>query len=241
VGIKRKIQGTLNKMGYHLDKIDRNSSSMHGGLLRAAAQVEVQSFIDVGASDGRWAEICMNHYPNAQFLLIEAQPGHEADLQRFTGVHKNTNYLLAAASDEAGEVFFDASDLHAGLASKEELSGKDTVRLPAVRIDEAVVARPELQAPFALKLDTHGYELPIFRGAEGILKDTNLIIVEAYNFVIAQEAIRFFELCLWLEERGFRCVDIVDIMRRPKDGALWQMDLFFYRKDHPVFESDSYA
>jgi hypothetical protein len=100
--------------------------------------------------------------------------------------------------------------------------------------------RYDLPAPFALKLDTHGFEVPIFEGASGILERTNLIIVEVYNFKIAEGALKFYEMCLYLEKKGFLCADIADIMRRPGDNFLWQTDLFFLRKNRPEFLQNRY-
>ena len=89
-------------------------------------------------------------------------------------------------------------------------------------------------------LDTHGFEVPIFEGAAETLARTGLIVVEVYNFKISPEALRFHELCAYLEGKGFRCVDILDVMHRPCDGALWQMDLIFARADRPEFANNEY-
>jgi hypothetical protein len=32
----------------------------------------------------------------------------------------------------------------------------------------------------------------------------------------------------------------VDVLNRPTDGVLWQIDLFFARHDDPIFASDSF-
>jgi FkbM family methyltransferase len=229
----------LNKLGYHIDKIDRSSSTMAGGIMRMSAHTPIATFIDVGASDGRWAAMAMLYYPDASYLLIEAQKGHQADLDNFVNKHEKVIVEMAAASDTEGEVYFDTTDLHGGLASKDELETKNQERIKSIRIDK-VVDRHDLHAPFALKLDTHGFEVPIFEGASGILAQTNLIIVEAYNFRIANGALKFYEMCIYLEEKGFFCADLVDIMRRPKDNFLWQMDLFFLRKSRTEFTVNKY-
>ena len=52
---------------------------------------------------------------------------------------------------------------------------------------------------------------------------------------------RFSELCARLEALGFRCIDLFDVMYRPADNALWQMDLIFIRSDRPEFRSHAYA
>ena len=109
-----------------------------------------------------------------------------------------------------------------------------------ITIDSQVAAR-NLRPPFLIKLDTHGFEMPILAGAEQALKHTNVLVIEAYNFDIAPSAVRFSELCARLEALGFRCIDLFDVMYRPADNALWQMDLIFIRSDRPEFRSHAYA
>lgn len=192
--------------------------------------------IDVGASDGRWSKRVMRHYPRASYLLIEAQKAHEPELKRFKSRRPSVDYVLAAASDREGEVFFDDQDLFGGLASHEPL--EKATRLPAVTVD-GCVAKKALKGPFLLKLDTHGFEIPIFEGAEKTLAETALIVVETYNFQVARGSRRFPEICFYLEQKGFRCVDLCDPMHR-LDGAFWQVDLFFAPKNSPFFSSNAY-
>jgi hypothetical protein len=116
---------------------------------------------------------------------------------------------------------------------------KHNIEVPAVTID-AVVAERKLPPPYLLKLDTHGYEVPIFRGAERALRETSLIVVEVYNFTLCDGALRFHETCAFLEQRGFRPLDLFDVLHRPKDGALWQFDLLLGRTDDAEFRTSSY-
>jgi hypothetical protein len=41
-----------------------------------------------------------------------------------------------------------------------------------------------------------------------------------------------------MDELGFRMVDIIDLMWRKKDKALWQFDVFFIPKTSPCFHSN---
>jgi len=202
--------------------------------------VFVETVIDVGASDGHWSARMMRYFPNAKYLLVEAQEAaHGAALQRFKAAHPNVEYELCAAGDREGEIYFDASDPMGGLASATPFP-KNNILVPVSTID-ALVRQRNLRGPFLLKLDTHGYEVPILEGARQTTTQAAMLIIEAYNFTLCPGALRFYELCQFLEARGFRCVDMFDLMNRPGDKAFWQMDMVFLPTTHPVFQSNRYV
>lgn len=239
MSVARVANGVLGRFGYHLGRVRVDPErTMAAGLRRAAALgIEVATFVDVGASDGRWAELARRHYPAARLLLIEANPVHEPGLRAFTERVPGSDYVLAAAGDKVGELYFDASDPFGGVASAE--GGEGMLTLPATTVDHEVEAR-SLPAPFGLKLDTHGFEPAILAGASHLLDDASLLVIEAYNFELFPGAWRFHELCAHLEPLGFRTLDLVDPVSRLKDGVFWQCDLFFARADRPEFRDNSF-
>ena len=97
-----------------------------------------------------------------------------------------------------------------------------------------------LPGPYLLKFDTHGFELPILNGAARTLAETEVIVMECYNFRIGPHALTFDEMCRHLGERGFRCIDLVEPMHRPRDDSFWQMDLVFVRQTRPEFAYTGY-
>lgn len=201
--------------------------------------VSVATVIDVGASDGHWSARMMRYFPKAKYLLIEAQEAaHGAALERFKAAHPNVEYELCAAGDRDGEIYFDASDPMGGQASATPFP-KNNISVPLRTIDN-LVRRRNLRGPFLLKLDTHGYEVPILDGARQTMAQSAMLIIEAYNFTLCPGALRFYELCQFLEPRGFRCADMFDVMNRPGDRAFWQMDMVFLPLTHPVFQSNRY-
>ncbi|MBE9545660.1 MAG: FkbM family methyltransferase, partial [Proteobacteria bacterium] len=117
--------------------------------------------------------------------------------------------------------------------------GGESRQVPVKTID-AIVSERNLTGNFLLKFDTHGYELPILKGARQTLNKTSIIIMEAYNFQISDNALRFHEMCANMESLGFRCYDIADPMLRDYDKSFWQMDLFFCRNDEKIFKYPHY-
>jgi hypothetical protein len=93
--------------------------------------------------------------------------------------------------------------------------------------------------PIATVIDT-GASDGRWSEAVMVLKQTQLIVVEAYNFTLVGGCLRFHELCAFLEERGFRCLDLFDVMHRPGDGVLWQMDLIFAPAGRAEFGNNSF-
>jgi hypothetical protein len=96
-----------------------------------------------------------------------------------------------------------------------------------------------LEPPYLLKLDTHGFEVPILAGAARTLQGPSVLVIEAYNFTVRDGALRLPQLCGHLEERGFRCLDLVDPLYR-SDGALWQVDAVFVRADAPEYRTEAW-
>lgn len=231
---RRAIIRTLQYLGYDFDKI-----SLEGALERCRSRnSNIRTVIDIGASNGMWTEKCVKFFPEAYYLLIEAQKPHESGLQQLKQSMPKMDYVLAAAGDREGEIFFDNSDLFGGLASHDPPHG-NYITVPVTTVDAQVRDR-HLEGPFLLKLDTHGFEIPIFEGAQDTLTKTELLVVETYNYKVAPDALRFHEMCAYLEAKGFRCVDICDPLHRVRDRALWQFDLFFAPKTDVAFESDEY-
>lgn len=201
--------------------------------------IPFRTVVDVGASNGMWSRELAPLFPSVDFFLVEAQQAHEAALQAFTKEFPTSRYVIAAAGDQPGAVHFHAGDLFGGLASHQPFSEHD-VTVPAITLDGAL-ADHALAGPFLIKLDTHGFETQILAGAERMLEQTQVVVMEVYNHDMPFGNRRFPEMCLEMERRGFRCLDCFDLLFRPHDGSFWQMDLAFARSDWPGFRYPHYG
>ena len=122
--IKRAVLRVLRSLGYELHRIG-HAPARHSGPTMASALERLhrrdakifQTAIDVGASTGCWSAELMRYYPDASYLLIEAQPDHEPALQAFCAANPKARYTLAAAGPTEGQTYFEAGDLWGGVAS----------------------------------------------------------------------------------------------------------------------------
>lgn len=223
------------------DEIKVFEAASTGRALERACKrgLSINTVIDIGASNGMWSEECMRYLPDANYYLIDANGYHVEALDNFCVLHKNARYVIAAAGTGEGECFFDNSDNFGGMASSIAF-GKAKTKTKMVSAD-SIVAKFDLKAPYLLKLDTHGFEQSILKGAESVLKNAELVVIESYIFKLeGPETITFDELCHVMDSYGFRVGDFSEPMWREKDMMLWQWDLFFFKKNNVAFEGNSY-
>jgi FkbM family methyltransferase len=197
-------------------------------------QIEIASLIDVGASNGSWSKTFARHFPNRHHLLIDANEGHSTELAKACQEHPDWHFVIAAAGEREEELYFDASDPLGGHLSR-HLHTENYRPRTSTTIDNLLEKHP-LPGPFLIKLDTHGVEIPILNGSSNALKQTNALVIEAYNFSFSEPAVPFWELCRHLFELGFRPLDVFDLLHREVDNAFWQFDLLFVRSDLPLFK-----
>jgi FkbM family methyltransferase len=240
IATKKTLKVILKKFNlYYYKNNPIAASTMESGISRCISRgLKVNTVIDVGASNGCWSELCMKHLPDAKYLLVEAQEAHRKDLEKFTSAHKSSEVVIAAAGNRLGKIYFDNGGLFAGLASEEPLA-TNCIEVPVTTIDFEVTQR-KLSPPFCIKLDTHGYEVPILEGAKETLKQTNLVIIETYNYKLTKDSLKYYEMNEYMEKLGFSSIEIVDLMRRQKDNSLWQMDTFYIPSVSKEFLSNSY-
>lgn len=206
--------------------------------LIAARPHGINSIIDLGAARGHWSEMALALFPEAQVVGVDPLKEREPYLQRLKDSHSRYDYVLAVAGkDDGGTV---------DLAVTPDLDGSSVhgregeVRTVPVHSVDAIAASRGMKGPFFLKFDTHGFERPILESAEHVLTETKYMVMEAYNFRHTPDTMLFHEMIAYLESKGFRVFNLVDVMNRPTDGALWQVDLFFARTDDPIFANSSF-
>ena len=240
---KSIVKKLIASAGYSISRkqspmMENNQDEMAAGLERMKLlQINPDVIIDIGAAQGTWTKKALQVWPLAAYELVEPLKEQVGVLEQLKVAHSNINYHVAVAGEAMGDTMLNVSpDLDgSGVYGN---NAENARKVPVITIDEIVANIP---GNVLIKLDTHGYELPILKGATEALKRTCLLVIEVYGFNISPTCLLFHELSVYLDDVGFRLIDIVDIMRRPCDNAFWQADAFYARKDNPVFEKESYA
>jgi FkbM family methyltransferase len=220
-------------------QVYREGMDMESVLRRLSRHAgDIGTVIDIGASTGRWSEMAMPYFPQARFVGIDPLKEREPALQRLRSSHARFDYVLCAAGED--------DDGFVELAVTGDLDGSTVgggggvARRVPVHSIYAVVRMKSCSAPFVLKFDTHGFEVPILKGARSTLERTKYIVMEVYNYRHTEGTLLFPEMCALLDGLGFRCFNMADPMQRPLDRSLWQMDFFFARKSDEVFRHEGF-
>lgn len=232
--ISRKKTSNQNADYYH-------NVEMIEGLERCKQrQLNFKTIIDIGAAAGSWALSAEENWPECQYLLFEPLEERKKELEQLCAKKKNFQFVQAAAGETKGKASFCVTDDLDGSSVADSLSQSKNLRsVDVISIDEKI-KELNLPGPYLIKLDTHGFEVPILKGAAETLKQTELLIIEVYGFQISPQCLLFHQLSTYLERLEFRMIDIVDVMRRDKDKAFWQADAFYLKDSHSVFNSNTY-
>jgi len=213
--------------------------SMRGGLYRALLRGESFDFIfDVGAARGDWSMMAKEFFPEAKYVLFEPLDERSVELSELAKKEGFTIVNKAVGAKSGNIELYVTSDLDGtGIADNGTNAPKRS--FPLTTIDDEV-ASMELNGKTLIKLDTHGYELPIIEGAKNILKKAELVIMECYGQRIATGSLLFWEMCAHMNNLGFGLIDIVDVMYREWDLSFWQCDAFFVPKNYKSFKTSTY-
>ncbi|MBP2232917.1 FkbM family methyltransferase [Azospirillum agricola] len=237
VAIDPDAHAALNRLRWYLDEGRLRTTS---ALFRLARRgLPVASVLDVGAAEGLWSVAALPVWPDARYHLVEAFEHWRGALERVCAERDNFSHVLAAAGEHDGEAWFhnDPEAPYGGGLSHTPTSRGGKIRQVTLASE---VERLGLKPPYLIKLDTHGFEVPILTGAEALLPQTSLLVIEVYVFHVNQQALLFHEICAWMAERGFRPIDLSEPMWRSHDEALWQFDLFFVPMHSPEFACNSF-
>lgn len=254
-GLKHLIKSTFHSLGFEVTRkqplaeqplpestVYRRNEHMQGGLERCKSIIpQINTVIDLGAAQGRWSLSAIELWPNAEYLLFEPLEERKSELEALLLKYSNFHFIPAAGGREKGEInFYIASDLDGSGIAHEAPANNVSIRKVRVTSVDDEVRRHQLKGPYLVKLDTHGFEVPILEGCSGILQEVSVFVIECYGFQIVDNSLLFWEMCQYMDRLGFRLIDIVDVMHRPQDGAFWQCDAFFIKKDNPIFRYASY-
>ena len=190
---------------------------------------------DIGAYRGGWTMVAAEVFPDAQFVLFEANADHAAQL----AVHGHEYFIAAlGATDGAPRLFHvpcagdvTGASLYVENSPHYAATNLQVREVATVRLD-TLAAREKLPAPDLVKVDVQGAELEVLAGASATLAGASVLVVEVSLVDYNKRAPLMAEVITAVDGIGFKCADVAELHRTPRNFVL-QLDLVFVRP--PLF------
>src|SRR5690606_24339843 len=129
------------------------------------------------------------YWPKARKFLFEPLEAQMNEARSNLKADPHVEYILGVAGEENRKVNFNVSEDLDGSGIYEQ--NNNSVSVDMYRLDNFI---GQFTSPCLLKLDTHGYEIPIFNGGKQTLQLTEAVIVEVYGFYVSPTGSLFHEV-----------------------------------------------
>ena len=211
--------------------------SLHWSLCNLKKQHFYPKIIlDIGAYEGLWTLAVLEVFPEAKVMMVEAQENKKAALQEISNRHPGVKYSIALLSAAEGEQkLFRENETGSQVITANEKDEKSYILLS--RQLDVLLEQEAFPYPDFLKLDVQNHELEVLKGASKCLDHAEVCLLEVSLLNFGNAVPLLSEVAAFMKQRGFQAYDISQLMRRPFDKALFQLDMFFVKESSPLVKS----
>jgi FkbM family methyltransferase len=242
--LDRLLPGRIKKSLFHIafhiarPEFDKYSyyyslaPSMEIGLAEMAKRGFLpKTIIDVGAFTGNWSRLAKRIWPESRLLIIEPNFSLQMQLARIARELNGTLICELLGAEDGQTVEFNVMGSGSSIMSERSAVPRFAERRKLRTLDSLLNG---VRSPGFLKIDAQGYELQILKGALQILPVFEMVLLEIAVIEINEGAPLLHDAVAFMKLHGFVTYDILEIHRRPLDGALNQVDIVFVREGSPL-------
>lgn len=232
------INAVLHRFGLKL-VVDRPIRDSQRLLRLKAEETGVRTFLDVGANQGQFgADLRRTGWKGRIVSFEPTSTAHRVLVERAAA--DRGGWVAAprvAIGAAAGETVINlAKNSVSSSLLRVESRSTDAAPESAFESSESVDVRPldsmmqpEWEAPFALKIDTQGFELEVLKGAPAILAQTTVVSLELSLSQLYEGGANLAEVYTFMEQAGFRCISLVEVFSDFVRHEVLQVDGTFVR------------
>jgi FkbM family methyltransferase len=180
---------------------------------------------DIGSNTGLWFEVLAKYDKEiASAVFFEPQQKYQRQLQRFSQSGIKTQVFKMGISDVSDTLTIRGGNACASFLDfnnelKDTFTGAledETETVPVDTLD-AVYRTHNLVQPDLIKIDVQGLELKVLNGANAVLENCRMLVIELSTQEFYQGQERMWEVLKAVDNKGFTLVDIGYIWREHYD------------------------
>jgi FkbM family methyltransferase len=190
---------------------------------------------DIGCASGEWAQMAAKLWPAAQIYGFEPNQTERENLEAVKRQLAHFEFFQSFLGPEAGTVTYVNRGHQTSLLddTAKPPDSSAVVKAP-VRVLDQMIQQGEIRPPDFMKLDVQGFELDVLRGGERALAHAQAVLLEVSFRPLGPNCPLAHDVIAFMTNRNMIVYDVMGILRRQSDDALFQMDLLFVKKDHPL-------
>lgn len=197
-----------------------------------------ETFLDVGAFEGEFADTVLRCFQPKRVLLIEADPEQAEILKRKYQSEPRAEVVAAAIADRSGSLTFHvnehrpSSSLIPMANQASDMLGKSfteqkAVTVPAISLDD-LFTKHRIESVDLMKVDIQGAERLLIQGGAQALKRVRLVFMEVWFEECYAGAALFPEIQTLMTAVGFKLRSFHEF-RKGKDGNLIYTNALYVR------------
>lgn len=221
------VRGLLARFGLRVTRLNDYGWSVYN--LRKPG-LAPSTIFDVGVHSG--TPELYAAFPEAYYVLVDPLKENEHHLKEILTRYRG-EYLLEAAGANPGTATIHVEPSFVGRSSILERtrftatgSEPEERSIPITTLDE-VVDKRGLSGPFAIKIDTEGFELEVIRGAERTLRESQFVIAEVSVSKRFEGGYIFADMISEMAKHGFHLCDVLTVPRSQRTREAMFLDVMF--------------
>ncbi|MDQ3021253.1 MAG: FkbM family methyltransferase [Bacteroidota bacterium] len=207
--------------------------------------IDFKYILDVGANLGEWARMAKEVFPDAVIYMIEPLSEMESNLKKICEEFPGSKYFPNGAGSKI-EVHVlttwgdDLAGANCLIPENEYIKSLNKQRMIKIITIDSLIENNEIEIPDLVKLDIQGFELEALKGASKILGKSEAFVLETSLFEFTNGTPLLSEVVSFMSNKGYEIYDFPGFLRRPFDGALGQIDIFFAKRNGLLRNSNNW-